>query len=65
MGRALYDPVIQQLKDLAAPALIMSGSKEEGALFGEVRPTPLPVGRGTFTDRRNGARLVQTAVLDD
>ncbi|QKG22445.1 type VII secretion protein EccCa [Actinomadura verrucosospora] len=65
MGRALYDPVIQQLKDLAAPALIMSGSKEEGALFGEVRPTPLPVGRGTLTDRRNGARLVQTAALDD
>ncbi|WP_424923203.1 type VII secretion protein EccCa [Actinomadura rubrisoli] len=65
MGRALYDPVIQQLKDMAVPALIMSGSREEGALFGEVRPMPLPPGRGTLSDRRNGARLVQTAALSD
>ncbi|MDL4772611.1 type VII secretion protein EccCa [Actinomadura xylanilytica] len=64
MGRALYDPVIQQLKDMAAPALIMSGSREEGPLFGEVRPGPLPAGRGTLTDRRTGARLIQTAALD-
>ncbi|MUN40779.1 type VII secretion protein EccCa [Actinomadura sp. NEAU-AAG5] len=64
MGRALYEPVIQRLKDMAAPALVMSGSKEEGPLFGEVRPAPLPPGRGTLADRRNGARLVQTAALD-
>ncbi|WP_309240008.1 type VII secretion protein EccCb [Actinomadura sp. J1-007] len=64
MGRALYDPVIQRLKDMAAPALIMSGSREEGPLFGEVRPAPLPPGRGTLTDRRTGARLVQTARLN-
>uniref|UniRef100_UPI00047A3262 type VII secretion protein EccCb n=1 Tax=Actinomadura oligospora TaxID=111804 RepID=UPI00047A3262 len=63
VGRALYDPVIQQLKDMTTPALIMSGSKEEGPLFGEVRPVPLPVGRGTLTDRRRGARLIQTALL--
>ncbi|QFG26978.1 type VII secretion protein EccCa [Actinomadura sp. WMMB 499] len=63
MGRALYDPMVQQLKDLAAPALIMSGSKEEGALFGEVRATPLPPGRGTLVDRRAGTRLIQTAQL--
>ncbi|GGV26692.1 type VII secretion protein EccC [Actinomadura cremea] len=61
MGRALYDPVIQQLKDLAAPALIMSGSREEGALFGEVRAAPLPPGRGTLVDRRAGVRLIQVA----
>ncbi len=65
MGRALYDPVIQQLKDMATPALIMSGSREEGPLFGEVRPMPLPAGRGTLVDRRAGARLVQAAVPGD
>ncbi|MFC5752118.1 type VII secretion protein EccCa [Actinomadura rugatobispora] len=61
-GRALYDPVLQQLKDMASPALIMSGTKEEGPLFHEVRPAPLPVGRGTLADRRAGARLVQTGL---
>ncbi|MEU5883517.1 type VII secretion protein EccCa [Spirillospora sp. NPDC047279] len=61
VSRALFDPVVQQLKDMATPALIMSGSAEEGPLFGEVRPSPLPPGRGTFTERRGGARLIQTA----
>ncbi|MFC9976314.1 type VII secretion protein EccCa [Spirillospora sp. NPDC127200] len=64
MGRAMYDPVLVQLKDTATPALTMSGSKEEGALFGEVRPMPLPAGRGTLSDRRSGARLIQTAALE-
>lgn len=65
VGRSLYEPVIQRLKDMATPALIMSGNKDEGPLFGEVRPTPLPAGRGNLTDRRSGVRLVQTALRDD
>ncbi|MFC4052816.1 type VII secretion protein EccCa [Actinomadura syzygii] len=64
VSRALFEPVLQQLKDMAAPALIMSGSREEGQLFGEVRPAPLPPGRGTFTKRRSGARLIQTVHRD-
>ncbi|MEV0403560.1 type VII secretion protein EccCa [Actinoallomurus sp. NPDC050550] len=62
-GRALYDPIIQRLKDMASPALIMSGNKDEGALF-DVRPSPLPPGRGTFVERRTGHRLIQTAHLE-
>ncbi|MCG5220531.1 type VII secretion protein EccCa [Streptosporangium sp. KLBMP 9127] len=61
-GRALFDPVMQRLKDMASPAVILSGHKDEGVLFG-VRPHPLPPGRGYFTDRRYGSRLVQTAHL--
>ncbi|GAA3969298.1 type VII secretion protein EccC [Actinomadura viridis] len=64
-GRAMFDPVIQRLKDMASPALIMSGSKEEGALFGDVRAQPLPPGRGTFVDRRTGKRLIQTAFIGE
>jgi S-DNA-T family DNA segregation ATPase FtsK/SpoIIIE len=60
-GRAMYDPVLQRIKDMATPALIMSGSKDEGALFGDVRPKALAVGRGTLVDRRTGTRLIQTA----
>ncbi|WP_354670956.1 type VII secretion protein EccCa [Actinomadura sp. DC4] len=62
-GRGLYDPVIQRIKDMANPALILSGTKEEGALFGDVRARPLPPGRGYFVERRTGTRLIQTAFL--
>jgi DNA segregation ATPase FtsK/SpoIIIE, S-DNA-T family len=64
MGRAMFDPVITKLKDMASPALIMSGNKDEGLLFGNVRPHPLPPGRGYHVDRRFGSRLSQTAFLD-
>ncbi|MBW8485253.1 type VII secretion protein EccCa [Actinomadura parmotrematis] len=63
-GRAMFDPVMQRLKDMASPALIMSGNKDEGALF-DVRPSPQPVGRGTHADRRAGKRLIQTAFVGD
>ncbi|MFC5184039.1 type VII secretion protein EccCa [Actinomadura harenae] len=59
-GRAMFDPVLQRLKDMASPALIMSGNKDEGNLF-DVRPQPLAKGRGTHVDRRAGKRLIQTA----
>jgi DNA segregation ATPase FtsK/SpoIIIE, S-DNA-T family len=62
-GRSLFDPIVQRLKDMASPALIMSGNKDEGALFGDVRPSPLPKGRGVHVDRRTGKRLIQTAQI--
>ncbi|GAA4640701.1 type VII secretion protein EccC [Actinoallomurus vinaceus] len=62
-GRAMFDPIIQRLKDMASPALVMSGNKDEGALF-DVRPSPLPPGRGTFVERKTGHRLIQTAHLE-
>ncbi|GAB3886125.1 hypothetical protein GCM10027612_22680 [Microbispora bryophytorum subsp. camponoti] len=62
-GRAMYDPVVQKLKDMASPAVILSGNKDEGYLFGNVRAHPLPPGRGYHVDRRFGARLAQTAFL--
>ncbi|MFC5826682.1 type VII secretion protein EccCa [Nonomuraea insulae] len=62
-SRAMFDPLIQRMKDMASPALIMSGNKDEGYLFGNVRPQPLPPGRGHLVDRRHGARLMQTAFL--
>ena len=60
-GRALFDPVIQRLREMATPGLIMSGSPEEGTLLGDVRPSPLPSGRGTLVRRRTGAELIQVA----
>ncbi|WP_275888260.1 FtsK/SpoIIIE domain-containing protein, partial [Nonomuraea lactucae] len=63
VSRAMFDPVITKIKDLASPAVILSGNKDEGYLFGNVRPHPLPPGRGYFVDRRSGSRLTQTAFV--
>jgi S-DNA-T family DNA segregation ATPase FtsK/SpoIIIE len=60
-GRALYDPVIQRMRELSGPGLVLSGSRDEGSLIGNVRPEPLPPGRGRLITRREGVRLVQLA----
>jgi S-DNA-T family DNA segregation ATPase FtsK/SpoIIIE len=62
-ARALFEPVIARLRELATPGLILSGDREEGALVGTVRPRPLPPGRAVVVDRRDGARLVQLGYL--
>lgn len=62
-GRAMFDPVLGRLRELAAPTLVMNGSPDEGALAGTVRPAPFPPGRGVLVDRRHGARRVQLAWL--
>ncbi|GIJ51798.1 type VII secretion protein EccC [Virgisporangium aliadipatigenens] len=60
-GRALYDPVIQRMRELSGPGLVLSGSRDEGSLIGNVRPEPLPPGRGRLITRREGVRLIQLA----
>jgi DNA segregation ATPase FtsK/SpoIIIE, S-DNA-T family len=64
-GRSLFDPVIQRIREMGSPGLIMSGSKDEGALIGSVKAQPQPPGRGFFVERRAGSQLVQVALLDD
>jgi hypothetical protein len=39
----------------------MSGTKDEGALLADVKPSPQPPGRGTLVSRRHGTGLVQVA----
>ncbi|GGN29548.1 type VII secretion protein EccC [Actinoplanes campanulatus] len=60
-GRAMFDPVIGRIRELASPGIMMSGSREEGPLFGNIKPQPLPPGRAWMITRRHGARLVQLA----
>ncbi|MEN8671759.1 type VII secretion protein EccCa [Nocardioides sp.] len=60
-SRALYEPVIQSLRDLAMPGLMLSGSPDEGPLLGNVRPVPMPPGRGRLITRERGVEVVQTA----
>jgi S-DNA-T family DNA segregation ATPase FtsK/SpoIIIE len=62
-GRALFEPVLQSLRDLAGPALLLSGSPEEGPLVGTTRPRRLVPGRGQLVTRERGVEIVQTAWL--
>jgi S-DNA-T family DNA segregation ATPase FtsK/SpoIIIE len=60
-GRAMFEPVIQRLRELSSPGLIMSGDRDEGPLLGNVRPSAQPPGRGWLVTRKTGARLIQVA----
>jgi len=60
-SRALFEPVLSRLRDLASPGLVMSGNRDEGNLVGAVRPCAMPPGRGTLVSHRAGQRLVQVA----
>ena len=62
-GRALFDPLLGRLRELAVPGLVMNGSPDEGALVGAVKARPSPPGRGTLVDRRKGNRRVQLGWL--
>jgi S-DNA-T family DNA segregation ATPase FtsK/SpoIIIE len=64
-SRALFEPVIARLRELASPGLMMSGSPEEGPLLDGVKPMPLPPGRATLVGRKAGRRRVQIALLED
>ncbi|TYC24470.1 type VII secretion protein EccCa [Micromonospora sp. MP36] len=60
-SRSLFEPVVQRLRDLGTPGLLLSGSRDEGALLGDVKPSKQPPGRGQLVDRRTGVSLVQVA----
>ena len=62
-GRS-YEPVIQRLRDLAMPGLLLSGSPDEGPLIGTVKPAPAVPGRGRLVTRDRGVEVVQTAWTD-
>ena len=62
-ARALYDPLLQRLRELDSAGLLMSGNRDEGVLIGNLKPSPQPPGRGMLVRRSDGANLVQTAMM--
>jgi S-DNA-T family DNA segregation ATPase FtsK/SpoIIIE len=62
-ARALFEPVIQRVRELGSPGIVGSGSRDEGALLGTTRPGPMPPGRGVIVGRRYGRQLVQIAEI--
>jgi DNA segregation ATPase FtsK/SpoIIIE, S-DNA-T family len=62
-SRSTYDPIIGKLKEISSPGLIGSGSKDEGVLWGTVKPSAQPPGRGTIITRKLGQQRIQVAWL--
>jgi S-DNA-T family DNA segregation ATPase FtsK/SpoIIIE len=62
-ARALYDPLLQRVRELGSPGLLLSGSKEEGALMGTAKPMALPPGRAQLVSRRRGRPEIELVHL--
>lgn len=62
-ARALFEPVVQRLRELGSPGVVGSGSRDEGVLLGTTRPAAMPPGRGVLVGRRYGQQLIQIADL--
>jgi len=60
IGRTATDPVLQRLRELGSPGLVMSGDPQEGPALGTQRAYPLPAGRGYLVRRHQRTMLVQT-----
>ncbi|MGK8520050.1 type VII secretion protein EccCb [Nocardia asteroides] len=59
---AMYDNVLGQIKNLNSSGLIMDGSKLDGMLIGDVKPSKQPVGRGILVEPLHSRKdLVQAA----
>ena len=62
-ARACSSRFMRNLRDMGTPGILLSGSKDEGAVLGSVKMESLPPGRGRLVHRRLGSVLVQTAGL--
>ncbi|MFG3494505.1 type VII secretion protein EccCa [Streptomyces sp. NPDC047928] len=58
-SRSMYEAFMQRIKELGAQGVVLSGDPQEGDLIGNVRPRPMPAGRGYFASRKGGVSLVQ------
>ncbi|MGW3280461.1 type VII secretion protein EccCa [Nocardia rhamnosiphila] len=63
---AMYDTVLGQVKNLNSSGLIMDGTKMDGMLIGDVKPTKQPLGRGILVEPLTSTKdLVQSAWIPE
>lgn len=60
-SRAMYDVVLQTLRDTGGSTLVMSGERSEGQLLPQLYAEQMLPGRGRFVRRGERPRLVQVA----
>jgi len=63
-GRAGFEAVLQRLREMGSPGLIMSGDPQEGPLLGGQRASQLPPGRGYLVRRNHPPTLIQTVMAE-
>jgi S-DNA-T family DNA segregation ATPase FtsK/SpoIIIE len=63
-SRGANEAAVRRAWELGNPALLLSCPKEEGTIFGSVRPKTLPPGRAQLITRR-GSTLVQISFAPD
>lgn len=64
-SRAMYEPLLQTLRETGTAALLMTGERSEGQLFPGLYASAQPAGRGTLVRRGRAHQLIQTAVATD
>ena len=60
----MFEPVLQAVRDLGSPGILLSGSPDEGPLIGTAKPRRSVPGRGQLVTRDRGGEVVQTAWTD-
>ena len=63
IGRALFEPFLQRLRELGATGLVLRGDRQEGQLWPGVYPSSLPTGRGTSPAGAGARPSCQVAYL--
>lgn len=64
-GRAVYEPLIQALKENGATGLLLDGDRQEGQIWSRTWMTRRPPGRGTLIRRSGKQELIQLALYPD
>ena len=64
VARSAFEPVMQRMKELGSPTLVMSGDPQEGPVAGTQRASLQPPGRGFLVRRGQRTALVQTVKVD-
>ncbi len=59
-ARGMFESAFASIRESGATGLLLSGDRSEGQLFGSVRPTLLPTGRGQLVRAGQAPRTVQT-----
>jgi S-DNA-T family DNA segregation ATPase FtsK/SpoIIIE len=64
MSRSSFEPLLQRLREMSTPALIMSGDPQEGRILHNQAAALLPAGRGFLVRRGHPSTLVQTVFTE-
>ncbi len=60
-GRAIHEPLLQRMKESGATGVLLSGDRQEGAIFPGAMLSTQPPGRGLLARRGRRPALVQLA----